>query len=192
MTLKQRNQCNYIFSHYWNRYFSFSLITSLSLSVCLSVYQSIYHPLLIYFLSLSLFIFSIRWLYCLYVCVCVCVCVYVCVIIAQEKSYIIFRFGWVCRIQRLILCRGVRTPNKCPGYDTKQYDSEVPVMLELYGMLGAPPVHLPDPCWSSVVLPDRVQCMGQILPNCVHMLNWIVWNRTVLPFNFVNKRLYLN
>ena len=28
------------------------------------------------------------------------------------------------------LCRGV-TPHKCPGYDTKQSDGEVLVMLEL-------------------------------------------------------------
>ena len=27
--------------------------------------------------------------------------------------------GWGCRIHRLLLCRGVRSPNECPGYDTK-------------------------------------------------------------------------
>ena len=27
--------------------------------------------------------------------------------------------------------RGVRLPNECPIYDTKQSDGEVPVMLEL-------------------------------------------------------------
>ena len=28
--------------------------------------------------------------------------------------------GWGCRIHRLLLFRGVRPPNECPGYDTKQ------------------------------------------------------------------------
>ena len=33
------------------------------------------------------------------------------------------------------LCRGVRPPNnECPDYDTKQSDSEVPILLELWGM----------------------------------------------------------
>ena len=40
--------------------------------------------------------------------------------------------GWGCRIHRLLLCRGVRTPpHACPGYDTKQFDGEVPALLEL-------------------------------------------------------------
>ena len=31
-----------------------------------------------------------------------------------------FPVGWGCRIHRLYICRGVRTPtNQCPGYDTK-------------------------------------------------------------------------
>ena len=38
--------------------------------------------------------------------------------------------GWGCRIHRLHLCRGVRSPNECPGYDTKQSDGEVPAMPE--------------------------------------------------------------
>ena len=37
---------------------------------------------------------------------------------------------WGCRIHRLHLCREVRpTPNECAGYDAKQSDGEVPVML---------------------------------------------------------------
>ena len=39
-----------------------------------------------------------------------------------------------CRIHRLQLCRGVRLPNVCPGYDTKQSDGEAPLMLDLWGM----------------------------------------------------------
>ena len=39
-----------------------------------------------------------------------------------------------CRIHRPLLCRGVRPLNKCLRYDTKQYDAEISVMLELLGM----------------------------------------------------------
>ena len=30
------------------------------------------------------------------------------------------------------------TSNECPGYDIKQSDSEVPIMLELWGMWSTP------------------------------------------------------
>ena len=33
--------------------------------------------------------------------------------------------GWGCRIHWLHLCRGARNPNKCPGYDTKQFDGTI-------------------------------------------------------------------
>ena len=41
--------------------------------------------------------------------------------------------GWGCRIHRLLLCRGVRPPSKqvSLGYDTKQSNGQVPVMLGL-------------------------------------------------------------
>ena len=42
-----------------------------------------------------------------------------------------------CRIHRLHFGRNGRSPthtNKCPGYDTEQSDSEVPVILELWRM----------------------------------------------------------
>ena len=64
--------------------------------------------------------------------------------------------GWGCRIHRLLLCRRVRTPNECPGYDTKQSDGEVPAMLELWGMqstLSLP--SLPGPLRPGVVAPDK-------------------------------------
>ena len=44
---------------------------------------------------------------------------------------------------------------------------------------------LPDPLWPGVVEPDRVLSMGQIERNCVLMLTWIVWNRTVWYFNWM-------
>ena len=79
------------------------------------------------------------------------------------------------------LHRGKNLPNECPGYDTKQ--SEVPVMLELWGMWSTPSLPLlPGPLWSGMVAPDRVLSMGQIELNCVLMLNWISWNRTVSTF----------
>ena len=42
------------------------------------------------------------------------------------------------------LYRGVRLPNKCPKYDRKQSDGNVPVMLELWGMLSIPSL-VPSP-----------------------------------------------
>ena len=44
---------------------------------------------------------------------------------------------------------------------------------------------LPGPRSFKVVLPDRVQSIGQIEWNCVLMLNWIVWNRIVLHLNYI-------
>ena len=52
-------------------------------------------------------------------------------------------------------------PNEYPGYDTKQYDGEVPVMLELWGMQSTPLLPLlPGPLWPGMVVPDRAQSMG--------------------------------
>ena len=67
------------------------------------------------------------------------------------------------RIHRLLLCRRVRPPthNECPGYDTKQSDGEIPVMLELWGMLSTPLLpSLPGPLCPGVVAPDRALSMG--------------------------------
>ena len=75
------------------------------------------------------------------------------------------------------------TPNSCPVHGTKQSDGEVPVMVELWGMRCTSSLPLlPGPLWPGVVAPDRVHSMGQIELNCVLMLNWITWNRTVLSF----------
>ena len=41
---------------------------------------------------------------------------------------------------------------------------------------------LPGPLWPEVVAPDRVLSMGQIELNCVLILNWTVWNRTVYMY----------
>ena len=51
--------------------------------------------------------------------------------------------------------------NECPGYDTKQPDSEVPVMLELWLMRSTPSLPLlPCPLWLGVVAPDKALSMG--------------------------------
>ena len=108
--------------------------------------------------------------------------------------------GWGCRIHRLLLCWGVRPPNECPGYDTKQSDGEVPAVLELWGMRSTPSLSsLPGPLWPGVVAPDKGPIYGSnrtngilITYNCLNslkwkcfwqlnsvlMLNWIVLNRT--------------
>ena len=69
----------------------------------------------------------------------------------------------------------------CSGYDIKQSDGEVPVLLELCGMRSNPSLpSLPGPLWPRVVTPDRALSMSQVELNCVLMLNWIAWNRSIL------------
>ena len=75
-------------------------------------------------------------------------------------------------------------PNECSVYDTKQSDVKVPKLLELRGMQGDIPslLLLPGPLWPGEVAPDRVLSKRQIQLNCVLVLNWIAWNRSVLTF----------
>ena len=80
------------------------------------------------------------------------------------------------------LYRG-RTPphQRVSWYDAKQSDDEVPVMLELWGMLNTLSLPLfPGQLWPRVVAPDRALSKSQIELNYVLMLNWIAWNRSVL------------
>ena len=107
--------------------------------------------------------------------------------ITQEvivNKFITCPIGYGCRILRLLLCWGVTpSPNKCPVYNTKQSDGKVPVMLELWGMRSTPSLpSLPGPLWSRMVAPDRALSLGQIELNCILMLNWISWNKTVVIF----------
>ena len=71
------------------------------------------------------------------------------------------------RIHQLLLCRGERSSpprNECPGYNTKQSDGDIPVMLELWGMWNTPSLpSLPDHLWPVVVT--------QVEQNCVLMQN---------------------
>ena len=70
--------------------------------------------------------------------------------------------------------------NKCPGYNIKQSAGETSVTLELWGMRSTPLLpSFPGSLWSGVVPPDWVLSKGKIDLNCILMLNWIVWDRTV-------------
>ena len=60
-------------------------------------------------------------------------------------------------------------PNESPGYDTQQSDGEVPVMMELWGMLSIPSLpSLPGPLWLGVVVPDK----GPIYDSKLSCLKW--------------------
>ena len=73
------------------------------------------------------------------------------------------------------------THNECPDITINKSDGDVPVILEFWGMRSTPSLSsLPCPLWSGVVATDRVLLMGKIQINCVYMLNWLAWNRTVL------------
>ena len=78
------------------------------------------------------------------------------------------------------------TPNECPGYDTKQSDGEIPVMLELWGIQSFPLLpSLPGPLFLLVVVYDRVLSMDQIELKCAFIQNWITRNRAVFVMESV-------
>ena len=53
------------------------------------------------------------------------------------------------------LQRGMTSLNECPRHVSKQFDGEVPVMLELWGMWNTPSLPLlPGPLWPAIVAPD--------------------------------------
>ena len=61
--------------------------------------------------------------------------------------------------------------DKCPRYDTKQSDDEIPVILELWAMRSTPSLPLlPGSLWPWMVAPDK----GPIYK----------LNRTKPPFEF--------
>ena len=63
-------------------------------------------------------------------------------------------------------------PNECPGYITKQFDGEVPVMLEFWGMWSTTLLpSLPGPLWPGVVAPDKGPIYGLNRTNGILMLN---------------------
>ena len=85
--------------------------------------------------------------------------------------------AWVVEYTDCISVEGKDLLNGYPAYDTKQSDGEALVMLEFWGMQSASLLlSLPGPLWPGVIASDR---MSQTELNCVLMLNWIVWNRSV-------------
>ena len=78
------------------------------------------------------------------------------------------------------LQRGKISPNETPEYDTKQSDSEAPVMLEFWGMQSTPLLpSLSGPLWPRVVALNRVQSMGQIELNSILYAKLNCLKRTV-------------
>ena len=76
--------------------------------------------------------------------------------VAQQQNQYSFSqtcpVGWGCRIHWQHFC------NKCPEYDTKQSDGEVPVMWGFWVMRSTTSLpSLPGPLWPRVVAPDRVE-----------------------------------
>ena len=60
-------------------------------------------------------------------------------------------------------------PNEYPGYDTKQSDGEVPVMLGLWRMWSIP--SLPGLLWFGMIVPDRVYELNRIKLHTYAKLN---------------------
>ena len=70
------------------------------------------------------------------------------------------------------LQRGKTLPHECLGYNTKQSDDEVLVMLGLWGMRNTSSLSLlPGPLWLGMLANDWALSMGQIELNCILMLN---------------------
>ena len=54
-------------------------------------------------------------------------------------------------------------PRQYPGYDSKQFDGEASVIIELWGLLSTPLLpSLPGHLHPRAVVPVRVLCMGQL------------------------------
>ena len=59
------------------------------------------------------------------------------------------------------LQRSQSVPSECPGYNTKQSNGDVSVMLELWGMQSTPlSPSLQCLFWLSIVAPDKAVSMG--------------------------------
>ena len=77
-----------------------------------------------------------------------------------EKIWIISK-TFIAQSAGTVEYRGVRPPNECSGYDTKQSDGEAPVMLGLWGIQSTPSLPLfPGPLWPGMVAPGPALSMG--------------------------------
>ena len=62
-----------------------------------------------------------------------------------------------------IIAEGQHSPNTCPKYDTKQFDREASVMLDIWAMQSTRSLSsLPGQLLPGVEASDRVQSMGQM------------------------------
>ena len=124
----------------YNHIISYSL--PIYLSVDLFIYPSFYMNVCL-FVNLSFYL-SVY----LYMSVCICRSIYLYDCLSHSihtylSLLVSISFVYGCRIHRLHLCSGVRpTHNGFPGYNTKQSDGEVPVMLGLWGMQCTPSLTL--------------------------------------------------
>ena len=65
-------------------------------------------------------------------------------------------------MHRLYLCKGVRSPNDCPWYDTKLSD-DLAQKCWRFGILEYPFIAIsPRSTLARRVVPDRVLSMGEI------------------------------
>ena len=75
----------------------------------------------------------------------------------ENLSIVVSTVVWWGLLQR------ERLPKECPGYDTKQSDAKIPVLLGLWGVRSTPSLlSLPVSLCSGVLAPDSVLSMGQI------------------------------
>ena len=80
------------------------------------------------------------------------------------------------------LVRGKNPPNECHEYDSKQSDGDGQA-LDIWAIWSTPLLQLlPGPLSTGVVEPDRVLSIVQKELNCILLIKWIDWNRTVLTF----------
>ena len=76
--------------------------------------------------------------------------------------------------------------NEYSGYDSKQSNGEVLVMLELWRMWSTPSLLSPSgPLLPGVVASYNRLSFVKIRLNRVLMLNWIAWNRNWLVWNWI-------
>ena len=63
-------------------------------------------------------------------------------------------------------------PIESLGYNSRQFDGQAPVMVEIWGIRSTPLLTAPPgPPWLEVVALGRVLSLGQKELNCVLMLN---------------------
>ena len=94
--------------------------------------------------------------------------------------------GWGCRIHRLLLCSGKPPPHWVSSIWLKTiwwwgFSKAGALKNVVYPFIAI----APRSTLVIVVIPDRVISVDQTELNCVLMLNWIDWNRTILACNCV-------